>query len=156
MNEDVLDVLIYLFEHYSEEDVAAGGAPAEVKSELARAGFAESAVEKAFSWLDGLSDLDGTLPAVGCPRPALRVFAEREQQRLDVEARGFLLFLEQSGVLDPVRRELVIDRALALEGEEVDLRRLKWVVHMVLLNRPVPEGRWLEGLVFDQTAGFLH
>ena len=56
--------------------------------------------------------------------------------------------MEQMDGLDCQAREMVIDRAIALESEEVDLERLKWVVMMVLYNMPDKEGEyiWIENL----------
>jgi len=60
--------------------------------------------------------------------------------------RGFLLALEQRGVLDADARERVIERALALEQSPVDLHDLKWVVLLVLYNTPDREAgyAWME------------
>ena len=82
-------------------------------------------------------------PRVGGPT---RVFHGPELDKLDLECRGFLLFLEQHGVLDADQRELVLDRALALDQEELDLDDLKWVVLMVLFNQPGSEAAyaWME------------
>ncbi|HAO24765.1 MAG TPA: hypothetical protein DCQ49_06630, partial [Methylophaga sp.] len=66
------------------------------------------------------------------PNTHIRVFSESEIERLDIQCRGYLLFLEQVGVLDVETREVVIERVLALDSEEIDLEQLKWVVLMVL------------------------
>jgi Smg protein len=77
---------------------------------------------------------------------------------LDLESRGFLMFLEQMGILTPNNRELVIDRVLALDADDMDLEQLKWIVLMVLFNDPGQEAAyaWMEDLVFDNVAGTLH
>ena len=69
----------------------------------------------------------------------------------DVECRGFLMFLEQQGILDAIQRELVLDRAMALDQDEFDLDDLKWVVLMVLFNQPGQEAAfaWMETQMFD-------
>jgi Smg protein len=87
-----------------------------------------------------------------------RLFSSREMERLDTECRGFILFLEQMGVLSPDARELAIDRAMALESEDFDLDQMKWVVMMVLFNQPGEEAAyaWVEDLVFDSSARNLH
>ena len=80
-----------------------------------------------------------------------RVYYGPELEKLDVECRGFLLFLEQHGVLDADQRELVLDRAMALDQDELDLDDLKWVVLMVLFNQPGSEAAyaWMETQMFD-------
>ena len=61
-------------------------------------------------------------------------------------------------MLDATTRELVIDRIEALEGEDIDLEQLKWVVLMVLFNQPGKEAvcAWMEDLVLDKASGRLH
>jgi len=68
------------------------------------------------------------------------------------------LFLEQSGILDPVSRELVIDRVLAIDHAGVSVDELKWVVLLVLMNRPGREAAFtqMEDLVYNNEPGLLH
>ena len=75
-----------------------------------------------------------------------------------MNCQGFLLFLEQTGVLDHSTRELVIDRIMALETEDIDLDQLKWVILMVLFNQTGHEAAfaWMDDLVFEETMGTLH
>jgi Smg protein len=63
------------------------------------------------------------------------------------------LQLEQQGILSPLQREIVIDRLVALESEEIDIDRLKWLVLMVLSSQPGQEQACarMEDLVFDET-----
>ena len=61
-------------------------------------------------------------------------------------------------MLDHLTRELVVDRVMALESEEIDLDQLKWVVLMVLFNQPGREEAytWMEDFVFDEAPSVLH
>ena len=78
--------------------------------------------------------------------------------RLDVECQGFLLFLEQVGVLDASTREMVIDRVMEIDSPEFCLEDLKWVVLMVLFNVPGKENAYaqMEDLLFEESDGTLH
>ena len=155
MKESILDVLLYLFEHYftndaivvSDDALTAPDSP--LVGELADAGFSRAEIRKAFDWLDALAR---QRPAPGTARAAgpTRVFHGTEMDKLDTESRGFLLFLEQNGILDAGQRELVLDRAMALDQEELDLDDLKWVVLMVLFNQPGSEAAyaWMETQMF--------
>ena len=60
--------------------------------------------------------------------------------------------------LNATTRELVIDRVMALDGDDVDLEQLKWVVLMVLFNQPDQEAAftWLEDLVLQDPPPYLH
>ena len=145
MKESILDVLLYLFEHYFSEEGSLARDRDSLQSGLIQAGFSPAEINKAFDWLDALAE---QRPAVAQPRVdgPVRVFHGPELDKLDVESRGFLLFLEQQRVLDADQRELVLDRAMALDQDELDLDDLKWVVLMVLFNRPGAEAAyaWME------------
>ena len=157
MKENVFDVLMYLFEYYNEEDSDFEPDRYELESQLLDAGFPTAEVDKAFDWLEGLaSQQEIELGSIG--QASLRIYTEEECKRLDLKARGFLLFLEQIGILKPKTRELIIDRIMALDSEEFDLEQLKWVVLMVLFNQPDFNGpyHWLEEIVFDDSHTYLH
>ncbi|GAB1406713.1 DUF494 family protein [Thermomonas brevis] len=154
MKESILDVLLYLFEHYftndaidPDDDLTAPDGP--LMGELVEAGFSAAEVRKAFDWLDTLAR---QRPTPGQPRAngPTRVFHGSELDKLDTESRGFLLFLEQHGILDADQRELVLDRAMALDQDELELDDLKWVVLMVLFNQPGAEAAyaWMETQMF--------
>ena len=134
MKEGVIDVLMYIFSSYADQEDSLPEDREGIDADLRAAGFDILEIEKAFEWLDGLA-LDEDIPAINQSSLATRVFAPLETQRLANNAQGFLLFLEQSGVLTPKLRELVINRVMALESDsEVDIEELKWVVMMVLFN----------------------
>ena len=78
--------------------------------------------------------------------------------KLGVECRGFLLFLEQIGVLSVETREIVIERLMELDNPEIELDDLKWVVLMVLFNVPGNENacHQMEGLLYDEPEGLIH
>jgi len=88
----------------------------------------------------------------------IRLFASQELDRFDIEAQGFLMFLEQHGVVSAEQRELVIDRAMALDQDDIDLDDLKWVVLMVLFNQPGSEAAfaWMESQIFMDEPEPVH
>jgi Smg protein len=157
MKENVLDVLVYLFENFLYVDDDASPGRAELEAGLSDAGFADGEIGKAFAWLDAL---DAPPAAQGATRASgpVRVFAERERDCLDVAALGFLLELEQHGVLDAPRRELVLDRVLALDHEALDVDDVKWIVLMVLSRQPGHEAAcaWMESRLLAGEGEALH
>ncbi|HET7675799.1 MAG TPA: DUF494 domain-containing protein [Gammaproteobacteria bacterium] len=159
MKENVLDVLLYLFENYLDDDDVAAYADRDVLTvELEAAGFPRAEIIKAFDWLEGLASEDAEAPALLPGRGAIRVFNSEEMARLDVRCRGFLRHLENIGILDAAQREVVIDRILALETDTVDLDDVKWVILMVLFNQPGQETAFarMEDLVFENREAVLH
>lgn len=158
MKENVVDVLMYLFETYMDSDDELSHDRQTLESRLLEAGFKDAEIEKAFDWLESLARF-AEAPGEGLPAPkTFRLYHESEQERLDSECRGFLMFLEQTGVLTPASREMVIDRVMALDTDEIDVNQLKWVVLMVLFNLPGEETSytWLENLVLDESPTYLH
>jgi Smg protein len=156
MKETVLDVLMYLFESFVDSEEEPEPNRNELKEELERAGFGDREIERALDWLDGLNS---TADASAAPQSAaIRIYDRFEQERLDAAARGYLLHLEQIGILLPVQRELVIDRLLALDSEEVDIEQIKWVVMMVLFSQPGQREAYaqMEDLVFAEDSAWLH
>lgn len=158
MKENVFEVLMYLFENYMDSDNTLHTDPESLKVELKEAGFLHTEINKAFAWLEGLTELREK-PGIGSARSSsIRIFTSKEQEKLDVACRGFLLFLEQVGVLDQNTRELVIDQAMNLHSDEFDLDQLKWVVLMVLFNQPGREEAltWMEEIVLEELPAMLH
>ncbi|KFN49888.1 DUF494 family protein [Arenimonas composti] len=157
MKETILDVLLYLFEHYFYDDPDAVRDRDSLQNGLIQAGFSPTEINKAFDWLD---ELARQRPAAATPRRAhpVRIYVAHELERLDADCRGFLMFLEQSGVIDPDQRELVIDRVMALDQDEVDVDDLKWVVLMVLFNQPGSEAAyaWMESQMFEDEPEPVH
>ena len=83
MKENVLDVLMYLFENYMDDGPEFNPDQEALAVELAQAGFPRSEVNKAFDWLEGLASLRdrGVLPLGGRPQ-SMRVFSAQEQQKI--------------------------------------------------------------------------
>ena len=158
MKESVLDVLIYLFDHYIEQEFEIIPNQKDLKSQLNQAGFADIQIDKAIDWLEGLTIKKGELDEGVVYSKSTRVFSDIENKKLDVECKGFLIFLEQSGVLDYEDRELVIDRVMALETDVIELQQLKWVVLMVLFNRPGKEAAfaWMEDIILVEVSTVVH
>lgn len=159
MKENMFDVLLYLFENYM--DTASEWQPDQesIRYELIQAGFLATEVDKAFTWLEGLVALREDAAHYPLPSyPSVRAYTPEETRKLSTECRGFMLFLEQVGVLNTITRELVIDRAMALETNDIGLDQLKWVVLMVLLNQPGEEAAYaqMEDLVFNSATDNLH
>jgi len=157
MKETILDVLLYLFEHYFYDDPDAVRDRDSLQKGLIQAGFSPSEINKAFDWLD---ELARQRPVSAAPRlnTPVRVYSDPELDRLDSECRGFLMFLEHSGVIDADQRELVLDRVMALDQDEVDVDDLKWVVLMVLFNQPGSEAAyaWMESQMFEDEPEPVH
>ena len=181
----VLDVLIYVYDHYMMADPADIPSRAQMFSELAREGFTLGEVVQAMEWLSvlaghssesasensqrpspgtpglgtaGLMDFFAREGSLGTPSRALRVYSEGELGRLSPECRTFLARLDRDGVLTPEQRELVIERTLALDVEEPTFEQLRWVVLLVLSVQPRQEAAFarFEALMVGEHSSARH
>lgn len=158
----MMDILMYLFETYIHSDIELMVDQDELSDELSRAGFHQDDIYKALNWLEKLAllqDEDKTSYLSASSVTSVRIFTAAEVDRLDLECRGFLIFLEQISVLTPEIREMVIDRVMELETQEFALDDLKWVILMVLFNVPGNESAYdqMEDLLYSgQEDEYLH
>ena len=135
------DVLVYLFEHCQQAEVADDRE--RIARKLSAAGFEDAHISEALHWLAGVMHSPREAAALPDARSSFRAFAPRELAKLDAQCRGFLITLEQSGILTPETRELVIERSLAASGAVLSLEQLKLIVLMVLWNRQTPTSQLL-------------
>jgi len=158
MKETIFEVLVYLFEHYIDVGEGETLETGKLKSELLEAGFTESYVDRAFDWMDELTLSPSVAVENYVGQMSTRIHSAEELLRLDVDAQGFLLFLEQSGIIDSTRRELIIDRAMALGDTVLTVDHIKWVALMVLFSQTGMEGHYsqMEELVYGDIPFELH
>ena len=152
----MFDILLYLFENYfhsnfyPDQDALA--------RKLAAAGFDSEEISRALDWLSDLENLSPSqYPENLAQSRSLRCYSDTELKRLNTESRGFLAFLEGAGILNPVQREWVIDRVLALTGEDVTLEKVKWIALIVLWRQGQNQDYLLlEELLFSDNEQLLH
>ena len=159
MKETVFDVLMYLFNNYLDDDYEFNTDQDSLHKVLTFAGFEDNQVNKAFDWLESLSYQDISIyEKKTASNISHRIFNDQEMEKLGLDCRGLITYLEQADILDAHDREMVIDRVMALESDEIDLFQLKWVVLMVLLNQPGKEAAFtsMEGIVLDQMETGFH
>ncbi|MCO6426802.1 DUF494 domain-containing protein [Nitrosomonas communis] len=121
------EILIYVFENYFDR----GSCPdsATLTHKLTIAGFGEDEINQALNWLSDLTTRDTDhYPATLAQSDSLRWYTPSEMEMIDNEGRGFILFLEQAGILNPLQRELLIDRVLKMNGNSSSLEKIKLVV----------------------------
>lgn len=152
----MFDILVYLFENYFEADLHPDQGTLE--QELSAAGFDSSDINLAFDWLNGLETLShASYPESLAGSRSVRVYADFEEKKIDLESRGFLAFLESAGIINPVQREWVIDRILALSERDVSLEQVKWIVLIVLWSQGEAEDYlFIEDLLFGESTPQMH
>jgi Smg protein len=139
MKESVLDVLMFLLDNYGEDGTMDDDDRDELAGQLANMGFEEGEIDHAFDWLESLAQDPEAAASTDClpwSDTAQRLFSAEEARRLTLEARGFLILLGQNPMVDRPSLDRIIDRAMALDLDEIDLDAIKWVTLMVIYNRP--------------------
>lgn len=144
----MFDVLVYLYETYYRPD-ACPDSEALVKK-LSAVGFEEEEISKALGWLTDLAEAANEFaeryPQQTAFSFGIRIYAQQEMDILGTEAVGFLQFLESAKVIDPIQREIIIERALAVADAQVSLEKIKVIVLMVLWS----QGKEPDALIFDE------
>tara|TARA_B100001057_G_scaffold69831_1_gene63711 strand:+ start:57902 stop:58375 length:474 start_codon:yes stop_codon:yes gene_type:complete len=157
MRENVLDVLMYLFETYIETQDETEMDHEDLRLDLTEAGFNSIEIEKAFDWLDKLNH-ENSITADLFDVSSNRVYSRIEMSRLSSSCRGFIEYLEQINILTFRQRELLIDRLLALNTYDINIDQIKWIVLMILFSQPNQEKAYsrMEDLIFETNEGVLH
>jgi Smg protein len=159
MKENVIDVLMFLFDNYLSIEEGMPTDEVTLATELEEAGFEAKNITKAFDWLGELAEIkQAEKVTVHTKGKAIRVYLPQEQHKLDVGCRGFLHQLETMGLLDTSTREIIIDRAMAIESPQLGLGEFKRIVGLVLLNSGEHDEMlaWIEDLIYDDHDAILH
>ena len=130
----MFEILVYLFETYAHVDACP--APEQLARKLSAAGFEDEDISAALDWLSGLDrQAYEQRPQISPSSRSFRAYGKEECTRLDSGCRGFIAFLEGSGVLNPLMREIIIERAMALSEGRLLLSKLKVIVLIVLWSQ---------------------
>ena len=150
----MLEVLVYLYENYWRPDACPSHD--QLTRKLSSVGFESDEIQEALSWLDGVAAAaQSYIGEQG--KHSLRVYSPGEQEHLGDDSIGFISFLESAGVLPPPMREMVIDRASAIDGGPIDLEDLKIIVLMVFWSLgEEPDALILDELFVDAEDRLIH
>ena len=156
IKQSVVDVLMFLFERFLGDDNETLDEREEVANRLEEMGFENREIDMAFDWLEDLAIIQDGAHYVPVNQSSIRIFSEEEKAALNEESLGFLVYLEQVGILTPTTRELVLDRVIALDNE-LDTEQFKWVVLIVLHSHPGEENAfaWMESIMFDENVDYI-
>jgi Smg protein len=139
----MFDILVYLYETYYRPDACPE--PAALARKLSAVGFDDVEISEALVWLTDLTEAAETEQSDVAMSTGTRFYVRQEVDALGSDAVGFIQFLESAGVLNAVQREIVIERALALDESPVGLGKLKIIVLMLLWS----QGKEPDALMFD-------
>jgi len=159
MKEPLLEVLIYLFDQYAGNEFDRKDYPDKITPEMSTSGFHPEELEQALRWLDDLNHLMGNFENISrISGQSVHIYSKEEWRRFTQRSISYLLCLEQSGIVDPVSRELIIDRSMALEEPKIDVHEIQWVGLLVLSSEYEKKQQLLrmEDLVFHGYSEWKH
>ncbi|MES2115880.1 MAG: DUF494 domain-containing protein [Pseudomonadota bacterium] len=143
----MFDILVYLYETYYRPDACPE--PEALARKLSAVGFDDVEISEALVWLTDLTAMAGVEQSLTAASTGTRFYVDEEQDVLGTAAIGFIQFLESAKVLTPLQREIVVERALALDEVPVSLAKLKVIVLMLLWS----QGKEPDALMFDDLFG---
>jgi Smg protein len=156
-----MDVLMFLFERYLDDDEVnetrhVTDERDNIQIRLEAMGFHHHEINQAFDWLEDLAELQDREQFLHAKETSTRIYSDEEKRLINIESIGFLHFLEQTNILTPFTRELILDRVSAL-GYPLSAEQLKWIIMIVLHTRPDEEDALaiMESFVFDDAAELI-
>ena len=130
----MFEVLVFMFKNYFANQTILDDA--EMEQELSEAGFEQDDILSAFNWFESMkSTLNKLELDYAHAKTAIRIFTANESKRIDTESLGFLIFLQQANVINDVERDLVIDRAMALNKTKISIEETRWITMIALWSQ---------------------
>jgi Smg protein len=139
----MFDILVYLYETYYRPDACPD--PQALAKKLCAVGFDEDEITEAIDWLDVLKQTTQS-NLITPDSNGFRIYAGKEKAILGMAAVGFIQFLESAKLINPQQREIIIERALAVDETPLSLDKLKIIVLMMLWS----QGKEPDLLMFDE------
>ena len=139
IKEDFLDILLYLFEYYSEDPVRESDASFVIRDHLIDAGFQDAAIDHAMDWVEIFKNPKEDTMLHVPSSTSVRILSDDEKNLLDVECQNYISRLEKFGLLTPEKRELLIDKLTSIGFEPMDLEVVKALSILMLFQEPSVE-----------------
>ena len=141
IKEDFLDILLYLFEYYSEDPVRESDTSFVIRDHLIDAGFQDAAIDHAMDWVEIFKNPKEDMMLHIPSSSSVRILSDDEKNLLDVECQNYISRLEKFGLLTPEKRELLIDKLTSIGFEPMDLEVVKALSILMLFQEPSVEVR---------------
>ncbi len=156
MNENVVDLLVYLFENYLYDTPEEHFNKDELFDGLQQAGFSNEVIEAAFDWLEKLPEHSDRLKTAN--PDAVRLYSQREYDLLQQDGIDFVMYLENTGILNSKSRELLINSIFDLEADNIDVDDLQWLALIILYSQPGQEQAFesLQDMLFESPDNHEH
>ncbi|MBI2914889.1 MAG: DUF494 family protein [Firmicutes bacterium] len=135
MNQKVIELVSVLIKELLH-GAGLAGRDRRLIQDLVKRGYCEEEIDAAISIIRSHPEMLTSSARQGSERSAaprsVRAFSPVEQARLTLKARGLLLDFSTRGLLSEVEMEDVINEAMTLEGGELDVHEILWVIRHTL------------------------
>lgn len=147
--ENVLNILMYLFHHHMQQGIEIELSSDSLLNELKEHGFHQVTIARALNWLARLSELKKSLSPHNTA--TYRVFSDEEKIYFSNNCINFILQLRSEKIIPASTLETIIQLLLDLQTNHIDISLIKWVSLLVLYNVPEHEEALskLELLILD-------
>ncbi len=110
----------------------------ELDSELVGLGYSAEEIEHAIFWLSSQWG-PSSRPLGDAAKPAHRVLSPWEAMCLDTDSYGYLLRLQNLGIIDLEQFETIMTRILPIGGEKLPLGELKTLAGSIIFDLGIEE-----------------
>lgn len=139
MKENILDILLFVFDNYYIGSGRLPNDPIDFSFELHMVGFSQREIDGAIHWLQVLNkkhQQGAPILKTPCASNSIRAYDARELSKLDMDSRALLQSLQNKGLLAPIARELIIDSVMMIGAEKIELDDFKSLIGLVMFNHP--------------------
>jgi Smg protein len=157
MKENVLDVLMYLFENYVDEDTEIEPDRIQLQDKLLEAGFPGAEIDKAFDWLENLASQEAHRNPVNTHGPA-RLHGEGEWSAWTHRAAASCCSWSRTACSVPPRGSWWWTGSWTWRPRTSASISSSGSRSWCLFNQPDQEAAytWLENMMFDSPPEYLH
>lgn len=160
MKEQLIPILLYIFDHHMKNNELQVEKIEDLLEDLETAGFDKELSATAVAWLEDIISLHKAESMhTNTESTATRVFTPEEISILSTEVRGYILYLERAGILNPVTRERVLNRLISVDEYPIEVEHVKLVTMLVLEHEPEKHQAALqsmEELLYATEEGGIH
>lgn len=139
MGDRILEIVFYLVQYVRTHDGTLAHLD-DISRSLKNLGFTDSEISSAYGWfleeVQSRSEKFVFSADIGEMPP--RIFSELEKQQIVTDAQGYLIQLYHMGLLSDDEFEQVVERALMMAPDKIDLDSMKMLASTVLFGN-VPQ-----------------
>lgn len=135
MEDRILEIVFYLVQYVRSHNGSLAHLD-DISKSLKNLGFTESEISSAYGWfleeVQSRSEKFVFTNDKGETSP--RIFSDIEKQQIGTDAQGYLIQLYQMGLLDEENFEQVVERAMMVSPDQIDLSSMKMIASTVLFG----------------------